>query len=222
MSMHKFNLTGDTNMRYTKEQIGEKVLREQTTRTKTANLYNLYVETDGIHEPVLTCVDWQTCADKTQELIKKGVSWTDIYGDMSKPLKDGGGCEPQSWGQCTKHLWHELKIKDQKINMLIFTIHDDYDNKLSEVYKAVEKLVKNQDQFFLDEECALRTDYAIYVRGTDEALTNFHNKLDQKYYDAVFEINENMSDDEKGDIFDYLNFEDTLQFNNYNYGLLPL
>lgn len=108
------------------------------------------------------------------------------------------------------------------MNMLIFTVHEDYKDKLDKVFSALEKITKNNDQFFLDEECVLRPDYAVYVKGTDKALAHFRNKFNQKYYDAVFEISENMSSEAKGDIFDNLNFDETLEFNNYQNGLMPL
>lgn len=83
-------------MRYTSDQIGDTKIRP--LNSKSHDVYALYVEQDDEHMPVLVGADWQACRDKTAELIERGVSEHDIYGESD--ARTGA-----NWGQASKHLW---------------------------------------------------------------------------------------------------------------------
>lgn len=82
--------------RYTEEQIGKKKITGLSAKSKST--YGLYVDQGSEHEPVLVGVDWQSCRDKTKELIDNFVSPLDIYGDSD--ARTG-----KNFYQARKHLW---------------------------------------------------------------------------------------------------------------------
>lgn len=84
-------------MRYSHNLIGNKSIKSITARSK--NRYALYVDQGDTHELVLSGSSWDSCRSKTIELVSRGVSWTDIYGE----IQSVSGSE--HWGNARKHLW---------------------------------------------------------------------------------------------------------------------
>lgn len=94
---------------YDDEQIGEKLIRPISGRSK--DRYRLYVKRTPTsnHEPILIGVDWWQCRMRTVEMISRGVDWFAIYGDIAsnEPALASPRHDP-TWGNARHHLWWSI------------------------------------------------------------------------------------------------------------------